>query len=426
MSIHAAVAAIVSSRLTSAARQDKRRRSAERQRRARGDPHIVRAFIDAADPYSFLLSQFLPALAERYAIALQIHLVPPPETAAAPDAARLAAWSRRDCALLSARAGLAGIACEPGDAALAHARRLLATEIACADAPQRVAATLASLWRGAPFPDGALGDAEAAMAAGRAALQQAGHYQGGVTAYGGECYWGIDRLHYLEARLTELGLARDASHAPLFTPPPDMAAPTTANGGDVHWFLSFRSPYTWLAAPRIAALTAAHGAKLHLRFVLPMVMRSLPVPRAKRRYILMDCAREARRLGIPFGKIVDPVGRPVERGYAMLHHAIAAGRGLEFALAFLEGVWAKGLDAGSEGGLARITANAGLDWGEMCRHLDDDAWRAVAEGNRKTMLAGGLWGVPSFAVVNAGGDQFFWGQDRLWALDAALHNPALT
>lgn len=426
MSIHAAVAAIISSRLTSAAREDKRRRSAERERRSRGDPHLVRAFIDVADPYSFLLSQLLPALAERYAIALQIHLVPPPETAAAPDAARLAAWSRRDCALLSARAGLAGIACEPDDAAFAHAQRLLATAVASADAPQRVAAILTCLWRGAPFPDGTTGDSDAAMAAGAAALQQAGHYLGGVTAYGGESYWGIDRLHYLEARLHALGLARDANQAPLFAPPPDMAAPTKANGGDVHWFLSFRSPYTWLAAPRIAQLTAAHGAKLHLRFVLPMVMRTLPVPREKRRYIVMDCAREARRLGIPFGKIVDPVGKPVERGYAMLHHAIAAGRGLEFTLAFLEGVWAKGLDAGSDRGLARITANAGLDWAEMRRHLDEDGWRAVAEGNRQTMLGGGLWGVPSFAVANKGADQFFWGQDRLWAVDAALRNPALT
>ncbi|MCC7393293.1 MAG: DsbA family protein [Sphingomonadaceae bacterium] len=425
MSIHAAVAAIVSSRMTSAAREDKRRRSAERERRARGEPHLVSAFIDAGDPYSFLLAQYLPVLAERYAITITIHLVPPPTAAAAPDAPRLAAWSRRDAAILAARAGLQTGIAEPDAAALTAAQHLLAAAITAKDAPHRCLRILSALWAGTTLPDMAAGDATAAMARGSIYLQHAGHYLGGVTHYGGEAYWGIDRLHYLESRLHGLGLRRDGGDKPCFAPPPDMAEGPPRNGGDIHWFLSFRSPYTWLAAPRIAALAQAHGAKLHLNFVLPMVMRALPVPLEKRRYILMDCAREARRLGIPFGKIVDPVGKPVERGYAILHHAIAAGRGLEFTLAFLEGVWAQGLDAGSDSsrsGLARITANAGLDWGEMRHHLDDDGWRAVAETNRQTMLDGGLWGVPSFGVNG----QFFWGQDRLWAVDAALRNPALT
>ena len=44
-----------------------------------------------------------------------------------------------------------------------------------------------------------------------------------------------------------------------------------------------------------------------------MVMRNLPVPMRKGRYILRDTKREADRIGVAFGKIADPVGKPVQR-----------------------------------------------------------------------------------------------------------------
>jgi 2-hydroxychromene-2-carboxylate isomerase len=99
------------------------------------------------------------------------------------------------------------------------------------------------------------------------------------------------------------------------------------------------------SADRVQKLAARNNATVRLRFVLPMVMRGLPVPRAKQIYILRDAKREAERLGMPFGRVVDPVGRGVERGLAVLHHAIAAGRGAEFVESFLRGAFAEGIDA---------------------------------------------------------------------------------
>ena len=376
MSLKSAIVSRAASYLTSEAALTKRRRDAEKARQRSGDPHRVDAFIDPADPYSHLLLQLLPALADRYTIELTHWLVGPPEDAAAPDRPRLASWSQRDAAILAARAGLS---------------------------PDSV-----------PLP-AALDGAD--IDAGNARRTACGHYLGGVLHYGGETYWGIDRLHYLEARLTALGLRRDGGDAPLYAPPPDIAGPVaTPSPKTIHWYLSFRSPYTWLSAPRIAALAAAHGATLELRFVLPMVMRSLPVPAEKRRYITFDTAREARRLGIPFGKVADPVGRPVERGYALLPWARAQGRGAEFATAFLRAVFSQGIDAGSDTGMQRIVTAAGLDWKEAHSIIDNDDWRAEAEANRAELLDLGLWGVPSFRV----GDDAVWGQDRLWAVDAML------
>ena len=42
------------------------------------------------------------------------------------------------------------------------------------------------------------------------------------------------------------------------------------------------------------------------------------MPKLKQQYIIHDTAREAHRLGILFGCISAPVGRPVERGYPVL------------------------------------------------------------------------------------------------------------
>ncbi|MCH2458325.1 MAG: DsbA family protein, partial [Henriciella sp.] len=181
-------------------------------------------------------------------------------------------------------------------------------------------------------------------------------------------------------------------------------------------YLSFRSPYTAISARRVKALAAAYGANLKLRFVLPMVMRGMQVPRAKGRYIIQDAAREARRLSVPFGRICDPVGEPVERGYSILPWAIDQGRGFAFTESFLSGVWAEGIDAGTDKGLRIITERAGLDWGEARPLIGNDHWKAEAEDNRREMMSRGLWGVPSYRF----GEVSAWGQDRLWVIEDAM------
>ncbi|MFN7164535.1 MAG: DsbA family protein [Hyphomonas sp.] len=389
----------------------------ESRRLATSSPHTVDYFHEAADPYSHLAAQVLARFAARYDITLQVYLVGPPPDWAAPERDRLEVYAREDAQRLARKAGLSFTdpGAQPAAGLIARANTELAAAISAGTFAAEAPRIGEALWQGKLEGLQAEG---VDLAAGNARREELGHYLGATFHYGGEWYWGIDRLHYLEARLTQLGARKPDAGSALIFPPPASPAGTARPKAplELHYYLSFRSPYTYIVAARAKALAEAYGAELKLRYVLPMVMRGLPVPRMKTRYITFDTAREARRHGIPFGKIADPVGKPVERGYSILPWAQAQGRGVEYCQAFLSGVWSQGVDAGSDSGLRQIVEAAGLDWVTARQQLDTDTWRAEAEANRAEMMALGVWGVPSLRVGNV----ITWGQDRLWVIEDEL------
>ena len=354
-------------------------------RRISRRPATVHYFHQFDDPYSELAATQLDRLQNDYSIRIQCHAVPHPDISAAPQAEALRHWSTRDVANLAKQLGLAY--------------------------PNR-----------GTSPAGLHSDAES-LARGRVLRDRLGHYLGATFYFEGEWYWGIDRLHYLESRWIESGLTLPGRSPQPITPPKLRFVPvddlrtTEQPAPTVEFFCSLRSPYTWLAVDRIRQLAKHYRARLELKFVLPMVMRGLPIPTAKRFYILADAKREATRLGLPFGDIADPVGKPAERGLAVLHQAIQLGVGEAFLESFLRGVFAEGIDAGSTRGLDLIARRAGIDHSTVAAALSDESWRGVAENHRNELLSSGLWGVPSFRVV---GLPAYWGQDRLWCLESDL------
>ncbi len=424
MSPRAKIARTLSSLLTSETLRRRRGRVAETVRRIRRRPHEIHYFHQADDPYSLLAAAALPALAARRGVRIVPHLVPPPPDWAAPERRMLEAFARRDAADLASHYGLAipDLSRPPAPAAVAAASGRLAAAMSAGGFAQGAAAITADAWRGRV--DAADADPAAALREGAACRERLGHYLGGTFHYAGEWYWGIDRLHYLEARLDALGATGDAP-SPQFPRPRLRLVPSLAGslrGHTLELFFSFRSPYSYIVLPRVFALADHYGATLELRFVLPMVMRGLAVPAAKRLYIVRDTKREAVSEGLEFGRIVDPLGKAVERGLSILHHAVAQGQrqGRDFALSFLAGVFADGIDAAGDDGLRQIVERAGLTWAEAEAAMADESWRSAAEENRQAMVAEGLWGVPSLRF----GSVSTWGQDRLWLIENAMVDAA--
>jgi 2-hydroxychromene-2-carboxylate isomerase len=433
MSVRSLLMPVLTERWLSRDRLLKARAKAERVRHRKGEPHRVHYFHQTDDPYSALLAACLPALVQRYQIELVAHVVGPPSDAAAPDRSRLVAYSRKDAQRLAQHRGLAfsDPGAQPSAAALDRATRAL---VAAADRGGFVEAAgpiSAALWGGVtrggdvavptwPWPQASEPQAATHLTAADALRKKWGHYLGATLFYAGEWYWGIDRLHHLEQRLQDLGAQRAGVSGVLFAPDADLAAPAAlADAPPIDFYFSLRSPYSAIVAPRVFELGRLTGAPVRLRWVLPMVMRGLPVPREKRMYIALDAAREAHWHRTPFGRMNDPVGRPVERGLSLMPLAERAGKAQAYVLSFMHGVWAEGIDAGSDRGLRRIAERAGISWADARSAMQDEAWRQTAEAHRVEMLDLGLWGVPSFRVR----DTAVWGQDRLWAVQQALLAP---
>lgn len=412
----------VTTALTSRAFRNIRRGLRGLRRRLSGGRPTVHYFHQADDPYSHIASQTLGAIAARYDVTLVPWIVSPPDDAAAPERERLRHYALRDAPRLAAQYGLSF----PGNAALPENDLLRAAQSALTGAREKnftVAPAIGdALWRGDAAALKALaGDVDAkavarALAEGDALRKKLGHYLGAMFYFEGEWYWGVDRLNHLEERLAGLGLDRKPG-TPMIAPWRDAKlgpAPKCRTKPVIEYWFSFRSPYSWISFPRMRKIARHYGADLQLRFILPMVMRGLPVPPVKRIYITLDTKREAERAGIPYGTIVDPVGPGAARALAVLHHAVKLGRGEDFAELGLRAAFADGIDLASDRGLVDVARRAGLDEKTVKAALADESWRPIAETNREALFAAGLWGAPSFRVD---GMPAHWGQDRFWALE---------
>ncbi|MCC6642016.1 MAG: DsbA family protein [Deltaproteobacteria bacterium] len=203
---------------------------------------------------------------------------------------------------------------------------------------------------------------------------------------------------------------------------------------DVFW--SFRSPYSYLATPRLVEIDRIYDLELQIRPVLPIAVRiegffetvnPLWPP-----YVLRDTIRIAEKEGIPYGwPRPDPIvqefpSRKVAAEQPYIYRltrlgvaAVEAGRGLAFIDEVSRLLWGGRVVGWHEGThLADATARAGLDLARLDAAAAAEAARldAVIEENQRALAAAGHWGVPTFAFA---GEPFF-GQDRidllLWRL----------
>lgn len=203
---------------------------------------------------------------------------------------------------------------------------------------------------------------------------------------------------------------------------------------DIYW--SFRSPYSWLAIDRLAAIVEAFDVAAAFRFVRPLAMREPHFFERNRPqwlpYLFKDVMRESRRLGVPFafprpdpivmnlstGKVEDeqPLMKP------LMAFGIAAeeqGAGLAFARAVARRIWGGVENWHEDPQMTEAAREAGLelarlrDWAS--RNADLIAGK-IAQNEAAQMAH--HWGVP-LMVVN---EEPFFGQDRLdslvWRLDA--------
>jgi 2-hydroxychromene-2-carboxylate isomerase len=422
-------------RLSDPARRDRKRQRFESRRKRRKEPIIVEYFHQVEDPYSHLAAQLLQPLLDTYDIELVCHLVAGPTGKNAPEPDLLLEYARQDCALVAPHYGLEfSPQSQPASLKRIKLANMILSLADAVDFPQLSVTVGRVLWSSEITDLNALEDhlgaatsEEAArrIAAGNSRRAELGHYSGAMFYCGGEWYWGVDRLYHLENRLLGLS-ARWSEGRQLLVPRPGIEMGTLLDEGSLtlEIYPSLRSPYTSIIFDKALSLVRATGVKMVLRPVLPMVMRGVPVTTDKGFYIAFDTAREAETLGLAWGNVYDPIGAPVRRAYALFPWAEQRGKGGELLSQFLRAAFFEAVNTNTNQGFRRVVEAAGLDWKAAQTQLDDPEWETRIEENRLAMYEFGSWGVPSFRLLDAGGETLLatWGQDRLWLVARTIQD----
>ena len=196
---------------------------------------------------------------------------------------------------------------------------------------------------------------------------------------------------------------------------------------DVFW--SFRSPYSYLATPRLCEMAEEYDLIVNARPVYPLAVRSgeffsqvnpMWIP-----YLMRDTVRIAERLGLPYQwprpdpVVVDMQTRAATPNQPYIHRltrlgcaAAEAGRGMPFLKEVSHTIWSGRHNSWNEGPhLADAAGRAGCDLEVLDAKIadDPDKYEAIIMANQAAHKSAGHWGVPTMAFE---GEPFF-GQDRL-------------
>lgn len=407
----------------------KRHRKAELKRQKVGEAHRVEYFHQVDDAYSHLVAQILKSFAQRYKVEVVCHLVEGTKGDNAPEPDLLLKLSRYDAFYVAPEYNLAF---PQHNQPLAPNILTLASKILAAQDSEAFIECAAEVGKAMWAGDEALlkrlsteyGVADEQTLADKLSegvlrRKTLKHYSGAMLYYAGEWYWGVDRLYHLENRLAALGLDRTPKQGLLVDRPSTPTGPLKDTGKlTLEIYASLRSPYTAICFDRAVELANQTGITLVVRPILPMVMRGVPATLEKGLYIFMDTAREAYAANVPYGNFYDPIGEPVRKAYSLYPWVKAQGKEIEFFSSFLNCAFAQGVNTNSNKGLKTVIEKAGLNWTEAKGKLGKPGWESTFEENRLTMYQLGIWGVPSFRLMNDNGALIFatWGQDRLWLI----------
>lgn len=403
----------------------------EEVRQKEGRPHEVFYFHELSDPYSHITAQLIRNFKAEYAVDLVPLVVgePPSKTVHEPSMYRK--YCLTDAIRIAPFYGLEfPINQLPNDKIISLAQRILCDLkkdefISCiADISTLVwsdneAALKALINEKTLSEESAL----SVISKNEEKRTEVEAYMGSTFSYEGELYWGVDRLDHLEDRLKDLGLKKSIETTYISERKKTNAVdiPTQSNL-KLEFYPSLNSPYTSISLERIKGLKEKYPIEIVTKPVLPMLMRNMTIPSYKGKYIFKDSAREARKYGVPFGKVMSPLGKPAERAYSLFPWVDEQGQGFEYICKLMISSFRKAEDIGNNTYLKVLIEDLGLKWAEAKRHLDTGNWKEVLEENRLIMYEGYSWGVPSFRLVG-GGDTFTtWGQDRIWLIEEEIIN----
>lgn len=205
------------------------------------------------------------------------------------------------------------------------------------------------------------------------------------------------------------------------------------SGVEIYW--SFRSPYSYLATPRLRQMAKRWDTRFTIKPVYPIAVR---IPGFFKQvnplwppYLIRDCFRLAEYHGIPFGRpdpdpvVMDMASGEVPSDQPYIHRLTRLGilashepEALDFFYEVSTLIWS-GQQNWTEGtALSDAVSRSGLDLTKLdtVAQEHEAEIESEIEANEAAQKAAGHWGVP---LMVFDGEPFF-GQDRLDLLEWRL------
>ncbi|MCJ7872755.1 DsbA family protein [Phaeobacter sp. J2-8] len=200
----------------------------------------------------------------------------------------------------------------------------------------------------------------------------------------------------------------------------------------LQFYVTVRSPYSYLALDRVVALAEKHQLELVLKPVYPLAIR-LPAffdagHPALLTYLRRDAERVAQMQGILFSwPMPDPIVQDlatseiateqphIRRLSRLLVAACDMGQGVQAYRAMSRLLFRERGDWSAAGALEDAMRRAGCDWAHLCTHIKEnpETCDRILSANSADLDQAGHWGTPSLVF----GDQLFFGQDRIEMCD---------
>lgn len=184
----------------------------------------------------------------------------------------------------------------------------------------------------------------------------------------------------------------------------------------IDFYFDFSSPYAYLASELIEALAQRFGREVHWHPVLlgaafKATGSTLPVRQPlKGDYVVHDCARSARFLGVPFAQ---PANFPVSTQHAARAYLWLAEQNAAMAKRFAHDIFRAYFTAGRDidklDTVLDIATAQGVTRATLAEALSSVALKEQLYIAIDRALARGVFGTPFFIVD----EECFWGTDRL-------------
>lgn len=374
-----------------------------------GRDATLRFFHDPRCARSWVLLEALLGFQEAYDVTIIPYLVPSPHERYVGDVQAYYAFSLKDAQLQARYYGLTVPQTQPSQA---QTNTVLEELIKRPKEREwlRYAHHLGeALFRGNSIPDSI--EPVTGLEANAQIMQNLGNYQGGTIFAHGGWYFGVDRLALIEKGYEELGLGEGS------TLQPRPSALPTIDGNILRFYFSFRSPFSYVALPRVLALAAEHDLELETLAVFTPETESRPAPLRMQLNLLIDAAREGRNAHIQFGR-VNALSRQAHEELTAVFYGLSNDpeRQRRYLHAAMRAVWSRGVDFEQTSVWERIREEAKITPDELERFLGERNWLSDAQSHGEYLRSKGYLSVPAFEI----GSTCYWGYDRLTQLEHQL------